>query len=118
MASQTQYAGLARFATLCAAASWWVGWGTGTAAARSATALTTPAAEARVSGTPTTITTSQTGDTFKVTGTITSASGQTITEVGAFDALSSGNCDLYGSFTGVALSTGDSIAFTITCQFT
>lgn len=59
-----------------------LGWGTG-----SSTAATTDvapfieAAEARVTGTSSTQTTTTTNDTYQVVGTITSASGQTIAEV-------------------------------------
>ena len=91
-----------------------VGWGTGTDAAAAAnTALQTPAAEARVSGTKTLQTVTVTDDTYQVVATITSASGQTISEVGLFDASTVGNMYIRGVFTGVPLANGDSIQFTI-----
>jgi len=92
----------------------YIGWGTGTtAAADSDTGLETAAAESRVSGTKSQQTTSVTGDTYRVTGTITSASSQTISEAALFDAASAGNCYVHGVFTGISLGNGDSIAFTI-----
>jgi len=92
----------------------YVGWGTGTtAAAATQTALVTPSAEARVSGTKSRITTTVTNDTYQVIATITSASSQTISEAALFDASTSGNMYVRGDFTGIALGNGDSIAFTI-----
>lgn len=97
----------------------WIGWGTGaTAAAVTDTALQTPSAEARTVGSASKTTTTVTNDTLTVTGTVTSASGQTISEAGLFDALTSGNLYVHGVFTGIALLTGDSIAFTVTIQVT
>lgn len=92
----------------------YIGWGTGTTtAAATQTALVTPSAESRVNGTKSQQTTTVTGDTYRVTGTITSASSQTIAEAGLFDASTSGNMYVRGDFTGIALGNGDSIAFTI-----
>lgn len=97
----------------------YVHWGTGAGTtAATDTTLFTAAAEARTSGTGSAVTTTNTNDTHQVTGTITSASGQTITNAGVFDASSSGNLYVKGDFTGIALSTGDSIAFTFKVQFT
>lgn len=97
----------------------YVAWGTGGGtAAVGDTTLFTEAAESRVSGTSSKVTTTTTNDTYQVTGTITSASGQTITNAGLFDASTSGNLFLKGDFTGVALLTGESIAFTIKAQLT
>ena len=92
----------------------YVAWGTGTTGAVAAdTALETPSAEARTSGTSSQATTTSADDTYQVVGTITSASGQTISEAGLFDASTSGNMLMRGDFTGVALLTGESIAFTM-----
>jgi hypothetical protein len=97
----------------------YLGWGTGTTApAVTDTALQTASAEARTNGTASKITTTFTNDTLKVVGTITSASGQTISEVGLFDASTAGNMYIHGVFTGVVLSTGDAIQFTATIQIT
>ena len=97
----------------------YVAWGTGsTTAAITQTALVAESAEARTNGTSSRITTTTTNDTYQVTGTITSASGQTIAESGLFDASTTGNMFTRGDFTGVALLTGESIAFTWTVQAT
>ncbi len=97
-----------------------VAWGTGAGtAAATDTTLFTEASEARVSGTSTQQTTTTTNDTYRVVGTMTVAgSGKTITNVGLFDASSSGNLFFKSDFTGLALNVGDSIAFTINVQFT
>lgn len=97
----------------------YVAWGTaaGTAAATDTT-LFTEAAETRVSGTSSRVTTTTTNDTYQVVGTLTSLSGQTITNAGLFDASVSGNLFLKGDFTGVALLTGESIQFTFKAQLT
>lgn len=99
-------------------------WGTGAGAgAAGSTTVSTPAAEARVSGTSSQVTTTQTNDTHQVVGTITSASGQTITNVGVLDAAGTGSPAtggvLYAIFDGlsVALLTGDAIQFTAKVQF-
>ncbi len=101
----------------------YIGWGTGTTAATNAdTALQTPANEARVATANSQTTTSSTNDTFQSTATITSLSGQTISEAGLFDAAGTGtpptggNLALHGVFTGLALNIGDSVAFTATIQ--
>jgi hypothetical protein len=97
-----------------------LGWGTGTTAEDPTdTDLTTPADEARVSGTKSLQTENVTDDTYRVIGTITSASSQTIAEVGLFDAAGSGtppsggNMYVHGVFTGIPLGIGDSIQFTV-----
>lgn len=66
-----------------------VWWGTNPAAATAAVTDVAPfteAAEARVAGTSSLVTTTTTNDTYQVTGTITSSSGQTIAEAGLSDA--------------------------------
>jgi hypothetical protein len=72
-----------------------IGWGTGsgqtfttlvTGAASANVNLFGPATEARTAGTSSILTTTQLGDTYQVTGTITCAtSGKTITEAALFD---------------------------------
>lgn len=97
----------------------YIDWGTGTnAAAVTDTALQTPGGESRTNGTKTKQTTTVSNDTLQVVGTITASGGKTITEAGLFDASSSGNLYVRGVFTGIALLTGDSIAFTVTIQVT
>lgn len=99
-------------------------WGTGSAAAPSATAVTTTTTtEARTSGTLSAVTTTSTNDTLQVVGTITAAGSRAITEVGVFDAAgtgsppTSGNMFCYGDFSVVNLLVGDSIAFTVKVTF-
>jgi len=95
----------------------YVGWGTGagTTAATDTTLFTEVGT--RTSGTTTQQTTSTTNDTYQVIGTVTAGSSLTITNAGLFDALSSGNLFVKGDFTGVALTSGDSIQFTFKTQF-
>jgi hypothetical protein len=98
----------------------YVGWGTGAGTAAIAdTTLFTEAAEARVAGTTSIVTTTTTNDTYQNIATITCAgSGKTITNAGNFDASTSGNLHVKGDFTGLALNVGDSIQFTIKDQHT
>ena len=95
----------------------YVAWGTGagTTGATDTTLFTevTP----RVSGTVSQQTTSTTNDTFQVVATQTAGTGETITNAGLFDASTSGNLFVKGDFTGIALNSGDSIAFTFKVQF-
>lgn len=92
----------------------YIGWGTGTTtAAATQTALVTPSAEARVNGTKSRVTTTVTNDTYQVVGTLTSASTQTVSEAGLFNASTAGDMYVRGDFTGIALANGDSIAFTV-----
>lgn len=91
-----------------------IGWGTAAGtAAKADTTLFTEAAEARAVSTVTTNGTSSAAK-YQVVGTITSLSGQTITNAGNFTASSAGTMIVKGDFTGIALLTGDSITFTIT----
>lgn len=99
----------------------YVAWGTGagTAAITDTTLFTETADESRTSGTVSRVTTSVTNDTIQVVGTITVASNnKTITNVGLFDAATTGNLYLKADFTGQALLIGDSITFTIKSKFT
>lgn len=93
----------------------YIHWGTGggTAEAVTQTALVTPSAEARTNGTKTKQTTNTTNDTYQVVGSLTSAGTQTISEAGLFDASTSGNMYVRGTFTGIALSASDAIEFTV-----
>lgn len=95
-----------------------VAWGTGAGtAAAGNTTLFTEAAEARTSGASSRVTTSVANDTYQVIGTITSTSGQTITNAGLLDAASAGNLYVKGDFAGIALNNADSIQFTIKVQY-
>lgn len=91
-----------------------IGWGTGAGtAAKADTTLFTEAAEARVSGT---VTTNGTGATakYQVTGTLVSASAQSITNAANFTASTAGVMIVKGDFASTALAIGESITFTIT----
>jgi hypothetical protein len=90
--------------------------GTGaTGAARTAvaadTALSTEV-ESRTSGTESAVTTTQTGDTYQVVGTISATAGRAVDEAGLFDASSAGNMFTSATFNVVTLVSGDSIQFT------
>lgn len=103
----------------------YLGWGTGAGAgSSSSTNLSTPATEARVVGTSSQLTTTNTNDTYQVTGAITASGAKTITNVGLFDAAGTGSPPsggvLFAIFDGLsqALNNGDSIAYTARVQFT
>lgn len=120
MTARVQDAGLARITALLAAASWWLQWGTGSGAAKTANVVTTTTTtEARVAATSTQQTSSVTNDKHQLVATITAAGARAITEVGAFDAAGSGspptggNMDYYADFSVVNLASADSIAFTL-----
>lgn len=92
----------------------YVGWGTGADTAdKTDTTLSTESAETRIAGT---LTTQGTGASakFQCVATITSLSGQTITNAGLLDAVTSGKLIIFGDFGGIVLATDDSIEFTIT----
>lgn len=102
-----------------------VQWGTSaTAEAATQTALVTPANEARVAGTSSRVTTTTTNDTYQVAGTVTSASAQTIQEVGLFDSAGTGTPATGGNMLmravhgSTTLAIGDAIAYTVKVQFT
>jgi hypothetical protein len=91
-----------------AARTWYIGWGTGADTAdKTDTTLSTEAAESRVSATMS----QPSADVNRFSGTIQSASGQTITNAGVLSATSGGTLLLFSNFSGVALANGDSIAF-------
>ena len=92
-----------------------------TGAARTAVAADTVLStetETRVSGTESTVTTTQTGDTYQVTGTITATSNRAVDEAGLFDAVSTGNMFTSATFPVINLLSAnpDSIAFTWKAQ--
>jgi hypothetical protein len=92
-----------------------------TGAARTAvvadTALSTEV-ETRTTGTESVVTTSGTGDTYQVAGTVTATATRAVDEFGLFDASSSGHMFLSATFAVVNLNNGDSIAFTAKAQLT
>lgn len=93
-----------------------------TGAARTAvvgdTVLSSELAEGRTSGTESVVTTSTTGDTYQVAGTITATGARAIDEMGLFDASTVGN--LFMSVTHLInnLVSGDSITYTAKAQLT
>lgn len=102
-----------------------LGWGTGAGAgAAGSTDLSTPATEARATGTSSQFTTTVTNDTHQVIATLTASGNKTITNVGLFDAAGTGSPPsggaLYAIFDGLnqALNSGDSIQFTARVQYT
>jgi hypothetical protein len=89
--------------------TWRSAWGTGAGTAgKTDTTLFTEAAEARVS----TAQTQPSANINQFKATMTSASAQTITNAGIFDAASSGNMLQKSDFAGIALANGDKIEFT------
>jgi L-cysteine desulfidase len=95
-----------------------VAMGTGaTSAARTAAATDTALSseqETRATGTETRVTTSVTGDTYQVVGTIAATSARAVDEGGLFDVVtsSSGNMGTSATFPVVNLANGDSLQFT------
>jgi hypothetical protein len=97
-----------------------VGWGTGagTAAVTDTTLFSESPDETRTNGTASRVTTTVTNDTGQVVGALTVVSNnKTITNVGLFDAVTSGNLFIKADFAGQALLIGDSITFTIKDRF-
>lgn len=124
--ARVQNNGLARITALLAAATFWLQWGTGSAAAASANVVTTTSTtEARSSATLSQVTTTVTNDTLQLVASITELSTGpiAITEVGGFDAVGSGspptggNMDFYGDFSAINVSLNDSISFTMKVKF-
>lgn len=95
----------------------YVAWGTGAGTTGATDTTLFTEVLPRVSGTTSQVTTSTTDDTYQVVGTQTAGTTETITNAGLFDASTSGNLFIKGDFTGVPLSSGDSIQFTFKCQF-
>lgn len=94
--------------------------GTGaTAAARTAVAadvaLSTEV-ETRTSGTESTVTTTNAGDTYQVSGTQTATATRAVDEGGCFDAASAGHMAISWTQLVDTLNTGDSITWTIKAQ--
>ncbi len=68
-------------------------------------------------GTSSRVTTTTTNDSYQVTGTRTATGSGTVTVSGLFDAASGGNLFVKGDFAGIALVSGDSIAYTFKVVF-
>ncbi len=93
-----------------AARTWYIDWGTGgTTAAKGDTALGTAGGEARVSATMS----QPAADQNQFLATITATGSKTIIECGIFDASTTGIMIQRSDFTGIALTSGDKIEFTI-----
>lgn len=100
----------------------YIGIGTGaTGAARTAvaadTALSTEV-ETRASGTESTITTTQTGDTYQSQGTVSITGTRAVDESGLFDASTSGNMITSATLSVINLLSGDSLQLTWKVQIT
>lgn len=105
----------------------YIGWGTGagTAAITDTTLFTEKDVDlatgsgTRTTGTGSQVTTTNTNDTTQWTGTRTATGAGTVTNAGLWDnaTIASGTLYLKGDFTGIGLSSGDSIAFTIKVKF-
>ena len=97
-----------------ASTGYWVGWGTGAGtAAKADTSLFTESTEARVICTES----QPTADKNRWIGSITAGAVKTITNAGLFTS-SGGSMIVKGDFAGIALSSGDSIEFTIDLEQT
>lgn len=109
MADVFTQAGEEKIADLVTAQTWYGAWGTGTGGAvKGDTALGTESAESRVVTTDT----QPSADVNRFVFTITSASSQTISEAGVFDAATVGNLLLRSNFTGIPVVNTESIEFT------
>jgi hypothetical protein len=97
--------------------------GTGaTAAARTAAAadaaLSTEV-ESRASGTESTVTITNTGDTYQVVGTVTATATRTVDEAMTVDAASAGNIGISATISPtIGLQSGDSLQLTFREQLT
>jgi hypothetical protein len=100
----------------------YIGIGTGaTGAARTAvaadTALSTEV-ETRSAGTESTVTTTQTGDTYQSQGTISITGTRAVDESGLFDASTTGNMITSATLNVINLLNGDSLQLTWKVQIT
>lgn len=95
----------------------YVAWGTGAGTTSASDTTLFSETGSRTTGTATQQTTSTTNDTYQVIGTLTASGTVTITNAGLFDASTSGNLFVKGDFTGIGLTSGDSIQFTFKTQF-
>jgi hypothetical protein len=98
---------------LLAQSDLFLGWGGGSGQDETDTDLASPFSESRASGMAVVATTNTTGDTYRLTGTITATTARVVTEVGAFAEATGSGLQLYGDFPALTLATGDSVAFTI-----
>jgi hypothetical protein len=71
------------------------------------------AVEDRSQATTSVETTNITGDTFRISGSVTATAENAITELGVFDDVVGGNMDFYGEFNAVDLAIGDALVFSV-----
>jgi hypothetical protein len=93
-----------------------IGWGTSiTTPAKGDTTLTAESGDpaTRVATSVTVVGTGSAAK-YQATATLPSTTTQTIQEAGLFSANTAGILFVHAAFTGIALSSGDSIAFTLT----
>jgi hypothetical protein len=93
-----------------------IGWGTSiTTPVKADTTLTAESSDP-ASRVATSVTVVGTGSAakYQATATLPSTTSQTIQEMGLFSASTAGILFVHAAFTGIALSNGDSIAFTLT----
>lgn len=72
--------------------------------------------ETRTSGTESVVTTTLTGDTYQVSGTVTATATRAVDEGGLFDAASAGNLIVSWTQNVDSLLSGDSITYTVKLQ--
>lgn len=97
----------------------YIGWGTGVGTSVvTNTSLYSETTAERQAATTSLVTTTLANDTLQATATLTSVSGETVTNAGLFDASTGGNLYVQGDFSGVVLNAGDQINFTIKVQQT
>lgn len=85
--------------------------GAGREAKNADTALTTEV-ETRTSGTESVVTTTNTNDTYQVTGTQTATAERAVDEAAQFDASTSGNMFTSATLATDTLANGDSVTWT------
>lgn len=74
--------------------------------------------ETRATGTESTQTITNTGDTYQVVGTVTATATRSVDEAGTFDASTTGNIGVSATFAVISLVSGDSLQLTVRTQFT
>ena len=95
----------------------YIGSGTGVHTAAAADTALTTEVDSRVTGTATTVTTTQTNDTYQCTGTYTPGASRAIVEAGLFDASTTGNMFVSATFDAINVTTSDSISYTFKVQY-
>jgi hypothetical protein len=88
-----------------------IGTGAGPSAS-TATALTTEVETRSGTNAPTRVTTTVTNDTIQIVNTVSITATRAITELGIFDAVSTGNALIMGTCTTINLVNGDSLQLT------